>query len=69
MTKAAKRGRTWMFASAFIWLRDEVELAHRGKYYSNAPLCEDRVDGPARRINHILAGNHFGSGDGGSQNI
>ena len=58
-----------MFASAFIWLRDKVELACSGKYYSNAPLCEDRVDGPARRINHILAGNHFGSGDGGNEDI
>jgi hypothetical protein len=69
MTKAAKRGRTQMFASAFIWLRDEVELACSGKYYSNALLSEDRVNGLARRISLILAGNHFGSGNGGSQDI
>ena len=49
--------------------RDEVELARPGKYYSNALLSEDRVNGLARRISLILAGNHFGSGNGGSQDI
>jgi hypothetical protein len=58
-----------MFASVLFGCATKWSLRAAEKYYSNAAFCEDRVDGPARRINHILAGDHFGSSDGGSQDI